>query len=386
MAQNQQQQTTTEERDEDLQQQGQESQEVPPESGAPEEAETPVEELTDEELFASLDEEDEPEDPETDESGDEDREEEPEQPEGGEPEGEPAASEQEPEAGDAGQGDEGRQPEKPERPPAEQNQEPQWFQDLPEDGKKHFQQMNDYSHKLYQSYNAVLGRLAPTQRENEDLRKQLQQIEQAPPPTLDDLEKNDAYREIADEFPEEAKSLKDFFASKQREIDQVKQQAADIHQALESDRKERIARETSRLEKKHPDWAQTFHSQPFQQWKNTILAQPQVWPDMAQKLQSPWSEDNVEVLDQFQRDYAEVTGQPLPGQQEPSGGQNREPEQQAQSGGQTAQSGQTRQKPQRPRPPKPSPPSQGSGITGNRGGGTPLSDEELFARMVDRGE
>lgn len=371
MATNQQQQTTDEQEEEQLQEQ--EHQEAPSESGVSDSGqEKSPDEMTDEELFAALDEEPHP--------VDDEEQEEPEQPpEGGQEPPDPEEGD-EPQHGrpKGAQGGE-EAPEKPERPPEEQSKEPEWFQKLPEEGKKTFQQLNDYSHKLYQSYAAVYGRLAPIQRENADLKERLRQQEQAAPPTLDDLENDDAYKEIAEEFPEEAKGLKKFFASKQQELEKAQQQAAQTQQALDQAERERIQRETARLESVHPDWMQTFNSPPFQHWKSVVLANPYQYPDLAQKLNSPWAEDNAEVLDTFKQHAIEAGIL----QSEEQGKQEQPPQQARQS---TAGSQQRPSKPQRPRPPQPSPPSQGSGVSGNRGGGIPLSEEEEFHRLVQQDE
>lgn len=364
-----------------------EPQQTPPESGVSDSGapETPQEPLSDEDLFASLDEEDEPE-PEGDggDGGDPDGDPEADEDDGeGEPEGGPEGEQEgadgdskgkpdgrpEGEAeGDAGKGGEFDKAERP--PETGVDQEPEWFKSLPDDVRSGLVEQNKYTQYLYQSYQALQGRLAPVQRENADLRERLRKHEQAPTPTLEDLEKNDAYKEIAEEFPEEAKSLKGVFASKERESQQVKQQAQQLKQALDEQRQQTTQRELQRLESQHPDWMNVTNSQPFQQWKSVVEANPQMYPEMANKLSSPWAEDNVDVLNQFKKDYAEYTGN---GQQPP-----------AQNSQQPQQQQRPQQKPNRPRPPQPSPPSQSSGISGNRGHGTPLSDEDLFEKLVEQ--
>lgn len=290
--------------------------------------------------------------------------------------------------------EQGPQFEKANRPP-EVAQEPEWFQKLSDEEKTQVQQevgqLQGYAHNLYQSYQALHGRLAPVQRENEDLRKRLHGQEQQTPPTLEDLEKNDAWKEIAQEFPKEAESVKQVFTSQARALQQVQDRQQQAETGMQRFRQQFLARESQRLNQVMPDAQHLVQSPRFHQWREAIRANPQQFPDIAEALRSPHYEENAYAIDQFKRHWAEAFPDefrqvyPEPQQQPPA--EQPPPPQQPQEGqqppsGQPVQ-GQQRT-PQRPKPPNPSPPSQGSGVSGTSGGGgAPMTNEEYFVSLFD---
>lgn len=263
------------------------------------------------------------------------------------------------------------QGEKPDRPPETgAKDEPDWFQGLPSDVQQKLTEQTNYANHLHQSYSALLGRVPGLQRENADLKKQVESLQkqlgelsQAPTPTLDDLEKSDAFKDYAQDFPEEAQELKKQFTSQARAVEQAKREAQQAQQAIQEQRRQLVSREQKRLSDKHPDWMQVSNSPMFQQWKQAVLSNPHQFPEMANKLSSMWAEDNIDVLNQFKRDLAEVQGQQAQGHK-----QSERP-----------------QTTHRPKPPAPSPAPQGSGLSGNRRNQVPLSEEDEFDRLVRQG-
>lgn len=263
-------------------------------------------------------------------------------------------------------------------PPAvgtDDGNEQSWFANLPEEARQQMNQQQQYLDHLHANYKALHNRLAPIQRQNEDLRKRLQEIEAKPAPTLKDLEEHHAWKDVSTELPDEAGELKKVFTSQAQALQQASDRQKMLNQALEQERQERLATEMRRLAVRHPN-VHTVRSHPlFSQWRQAVESNPQVYPQVVQKLGSPYYEDIADVLDQFKADLAEAHPQvhaqiyATAGnqQQAPAQGQARQPK---------------GQRVQRPKPPNPSPPSQGSGMSGAQRQRAPMTDEERFSEYL----
>lgn len=311
----------------------------------------------------------------------------------GEPEGEspPVEGAESPEGDQPAEGGEGEQqaqpaqPEKPERPPETEIQaEPEWWTDLPDEAKAQIGQLHEYANQQYQANSAMYGRLAPVQRENAYLREQLQKAEQAQAttPTLDDLEKSNAYKAITEEFPDEAKELKTLFTSQARAIQQAQTGQQRYQQAVNHVQQTYKQREYQRLAQVVPEFQQLMHHPRFQEWKQAVVANPQMFGDLRQKLTSDFYEDSVDVLNQFRTHWAQAYpdefSRVYPNAQ--AGQPNQTPQGQPAGNGQA----QPQTKPQqRPKPPNPSPPSQGAGVSGTTRKHPPRTDEERFAALFE---
>lgn len=311
----------------------------------------------------------------------------------GSPEGEPEPEgEGEQQGQDAGQGDDvpphkrqlGIEGEgdfkKADKPP--KASEEKWFADLPDEVRQHIQQTDQYANSIYQNYQALQGRVAPMQRLVEDLRKEVGDLrgqlqgesEATPSPSLEDLDSNAAWKEVADEFPDESAELRKFFSGKQAELDQANQQVQQLQDQLDQVSKERKQTEWNRLKARHPD-ADVVRSHPaFHQFLQRVQADPQANPELVRKVASPFFEDVADVIDAFKTEYFSAQ-QPAPHQ--PGNGQSMHSEVPAQSV--TPPNTQTR-----PRPPSPSPESQGAGMSVARGRPQVVSEREAFRQEMRR--
>jgi hypothetical protein len=246
-------------------------------------------------------------------------------------------------------------------PEPEPNSEPEQqsgFDAWPEPARAEVIRLQQYAEQMQKQYNAVYGRLAPIQRAYEDLRKQLHEKESAPPPTLKDLEENDAYKEIVAEFPDEAEAIKKVFGSQHQVLEQAAQQQQRLQQALEAERKERIQTELQRLQVRYPNYRSIQSDPLFGQWREAR-------PEYETRLNTLNSDLVSEALDAFKRDLFQV---------DKAAYARLFPTAQATAPQQT----------KRPTPPRPSPPSQGSGLSGARRSGPALTEEQAFAEYLKR--
>ena len=250
------------------------------------------------------------------------------------------------------------EPVEAQEPEAEKPQETEHddFSRWPEAARAEISRLQAFSQQQYRDNEALRGRLAPMQRLVEDLRKQLHEQQSAPPPTLKDLEDNDAFKEIHSEFPEEAEALKKVFGSQAQVLQQAAQQAQALQQALEAERKQQVQRELQRLQVRYPNYLQIRNHPLFGQWKEAR-------PDHAARLNTTDSDLVISALDQFKRDLAQVDKTAF-AQLFPTAVQSQAP------------------KPNRPAPPKPSPPSQGSGMSGAPRPSAPMTAEQQFAEYL----
>lgn len=250
------------------------------------------------------------------------------------------------------QGTEETEPEPEPEPDTEPNND---FATWPEAARAEVARMQDLIRQQQNENDALRGRLIPTQRQLSDLQKQLQQLKSAPPPTPKDLEENNAYKEIVEEFPEHAEELKKLFGSQQQVLQTTAQQQQQLQQALETQRQEVLRRELRRLSVRYPNY-QAINADPmFSMW---IEANP----SYRNVIQSTDSDFVIDAIDKFKRDLVQVDKAaftrlfPTASQPKP--------------------------KPSRPSPPKPSPPSQGSGMSGVQRQGAPMTAEQQFAEYL----
>ena len=242
----------------------------------------------------------------------------------------------------------------PEQDPEPEQEQAQGYDAWPEQARAEIVRLQQYAQQMEKQYNAVYGRLAPIQRAYEDLRKQLREMETAPPPTLKDLEDNDAYKEIVAEFPDEAETIKKVFGSQHQVLETAKQQQQQLAQQLEAERRERVQTELQRLTVRYPNYQAIRNHPLFGQWR-------QARPEYETRLNTLNSDFVSEALDAFKRDLAQV-----------------DPTAFAQLFPQARPAAQ----PKRPAPPKPSPPSQGSGLSGAQRSSAPVTAEQAFAEYL----
>ncbi len=289
---------------------------------------------------------------------------------------------------------------KADRPPEVETQgkdgeQKPWFAELPEDVRQRIHQQEQYAGDLFQRYSALQGRLAPVQRQNEDLRKEndklQKQLRDRPAtenPTLEDLDSNDAWKEVSEEFPDESGKVRELFSAKESALQEARQQIQQLQDELSQGEEQRKRTEWKRLSVRHPD-ADTVRSHPaFHQWVQRTLDDQQANPELIRKIQSPFYEDIADVIDAFKADYfGEQPPQPeAPGGQESTHqerpGQPGESQAPARAATPSAQEGQ--RTPSRQKPPAPAPESQGSGMSGAGRSRAALSPREDYRQLMAR--
>ncbi len=289
-----------------------------------------------------------------------------------EPPPEPAGEHEPQQQGDQEQVDQGEEQE----PQGEGQAEAESFEALlaeqPEPIRDMVGRLQQQNEQLWQQYNAVYGRLAPMQRQNSDLQKQLEDLKKASTqsPTLEDLENNSAFKQMADEFPDESGQVKEVFTSQARANQELQQRSEQLQQQLEQERKNWTNVEYRRLLRKHPDFDSIRQSPQFQQWRQQVLENPQAHGDLPQKMTSPLHEDAADVATAFK---TKVLGQKPP----PPSPQSRQPATQQQPQQQNPQAQISRR-----RPPPPAPPSQPSRVSGNRPPERPLTGKALYKQIM----
>jgi len=283
-----------------------------------------------------------------------------------------------------------------EKPPKAEQED--WFKDLPEEARQHIQQADRYANSIFQSYQALQGRVAPAQRLVEDLRKENEKLQRQlqnassgnqPNPSLEDLDSSAAWKEVAEEFPDESAELRKLFSGKESTLQQANQQLQQLQEELAQAQTERTNAEWSRLKAHHPD-ADTVKQHPaFHQWVQRAVNDPQADPALVRKIRSPFYEDIADVFDAFKRDYfAEQPPQPTPAPAEAGGSTHQRQEGQAGNTEVPAQSvtppPRQGHQPSRQTPPPPAPPSQGAGMSGAGRSAPVLSDREAFRQEMKR--
>jgi hypothetical protein len=194
---------------------------------------------------------------------------------------------------------------------------PEWYSQLPPEAQQHFDQTAREIHSLNWNYSSVHGRLAPVQRENERLSRQLANLEaqyrgqqpaadaqaggqsaHAPPtaPTMD-LSSSKEFAEFADSFPEEARAIEALFSHNNEQItnlsSQLQRMQTGLNQIQQTTDQRTTEEEMSALTTAHPDWMRVRESQQFNQW---LSVQPQRVVEM---VNSDRAEDCIWALDAF---------------------------------------------------------------------------------------
>ena len=259
-------------------------------------------------------------------------------------------------------------------------QEPEWWQQLPDEARNEIQQTYSQQQQMYErmqeQYQSLYGRVAPTQRklaeaiaQRDSLIKQLEAYSDAPS-NLEELEKTDTFKQLVKDFPEDAEAIKSTFAqllSKQQQ--DVNAKLEETQRALQDERQAHAQREMNRLNQAHSDWQVWVNSNEFNVWRNALSPQDQ--QRVQQMLSSPYADENIEVLNVFKRDLQTAQEQARQGVTPNSEGKP--------AGSQQSQT----QNPPRKKPPSVSPPSEGSGISGSRRVQVPQSEEELWGAVSE---
>jgi chromosome segregation ATPase len=181
------------------------------------------------------------------------------------------------------------------------------WQSAPETLRKQFQELQQANHKLTSDFQSVHNRLAPTQRELEALKKQLNEKaaannekQSANPPTLEDLDgMTDA--EIEEDFPELAavlrkrdKQFQEKFNTLELALNEKLSPLQELKQQAEQEKQQQfIQSELSRVAAKHPDYQKIVNDP---SWINWFNAQPQAIKDVAKSLNA---DDNIALLDLY---------------------------------------------------------------------------------------
>jgi len=184
------------------------------------------------------------------------------------------------------------------------------WQSAPEPLRNEFNQLRQANQQLQNQYNAVTGRLAPTQRELDALKKQLAEKEQQKVdgqksgPTADEIA-GMTDEELEQEWPELAAALKRREQQLERKFDErlsPLQQQLEQQREFERQQQEQHARqqELGRLAQVHPDYQQVVSNPAFKQW---LSAQP---PGVQQIASSMSADDNIALLNL----YKTATGKP----------------------------------------------------------------------------
>lgn len=179
------------------------------------------------------------------------------------------------------------------------------WQSVPEPLRNQFNQLRQANQQLQNQYNAVTGRLAPTQRELDALKKQLAEKEQQKVdgqkagPTADEIA-GMTDDELEKEWPELAAALK---RREQQLLSRIDERVNPLQQQLEQQRElerqqhEQQVRqqELGRVAQVHPDYQQVVSNPAFKQW---LQSQP---PGVRQIASSFSADDNIALLNLYKQ-------------------------------------------------------------------------------------
>lgn len=185
----------------------------------------------------------------------------------------------------------------------EQDADP--WQSAPEALRAQFNQLQQANNQLQQQYQAVTGRLAPTQRELEALKKQLAQQEQQKVngknsgPTADEIA-GMTDDELEQEWPEVAAALKRREASLLQQMQQrIQQELTPLQEIRERFQQQEIEqvkqRELSRLAQAHPDYQDVVRNPGFRDW---LTKQPAAVRNIASSMSA---DDNIALLNLYKQ-------------------------------------------------------------------------------------
>lgn len=188
---------------------------------------------------------------------------------------------------------------------SQNEQEADPWQSAPEALRSQFNQLQQANNQLQQQYQAVTGRLAPTQRELEALKKQLATQEQQKVdgknsgPTADEIA-GMTDDELEQEWPEVAAALKRreaaLFQKMKQEIQQELTPLQEIRERFQQQEVEQVKqRELSRLAQAHPDYQDVARNPSFKQWVDSQH------PSIQALKASMSADDNIALLNLYKQ-------------------------------------------------------------------------------------
>lgn len=191
---------------------------------------------------------------------------------------------------------------------SEESGHPAWYQDLDEDARREvdeLMQARAERESLRQQYNALHGRLAPVQQQNNQLMQRLQQLQsgqgksqQATPPTPKDLSGSEEFQKYKQDFPEEAAAIEREFERRDGYIRKIEERLQKVDEGFQLFNQERLMAQTQQayheLSQAHPDYQECLESQEYQDF---LRYQPPGFQQIAMTTTDP--REAAWVLDQF---------------------------------------------------------------------------------------
>lgn len=179
----------------------------------------------------------------------------------------------------------------------EQDADP--WKDLPPHLREQVNQLQRANQQLQQQYSAVTGRLAPTQRELENLKKQLaQQAQQqvngkSTGPTADQIEAM-SDDELEQEWPDIAAALR---RREQQLLSRIEERLSPFEKQMQQQEQEQqqraIENELGRLQQVHPDYQRIVQDSKFAQW---LATQPHGVQQLAESMAA---DENIVLLNLY---------------------------------------------------------------------------------------
>jgi hypothetical protein len=187
---------------------------------------------------------------------------------------------------------------------------------LPEEARKAFDTERAERERLAKEavenlnkYRAVQGQNAPIQRQNEALRRQIQESETKAKEQAAKLEKWEKHKA---EYPDEAAAIEEMIAPVRSDLESVRQENAQLHAHLQ---KQQTKAEIDVLSSAHSDWQdKVFGARKDEQkdparlheWFDPVFGE---WffaqhPNVQSLLGSRQAQDNIYLLDLYDRDVA----------------------------------------------------------------------------------
>lgn len=185
----------------------------------------------------------------------------------------------------------------------EQDADP--WQSAPEALRSQFNQIQQAHNQLQQQYQAVTGRLAPTQRELEALKKQLAAQEQQKVDgknsglTADEIA-GMSDDELEQEWPEVAAALKRRESAMLQQMQQrIQQELSPLQEMRERFQQQEVEqvkqRELGRLAQAHPDYQDVVRNPGFRDW---LTKQPPAVQSIASSMSA---DDNIALLNLYKQ-------------------------------------------------------------------------------------
>lgn len=203
-------------------------------------------------------------------------------PDGGEPDGgqdDPDKS-GEPQAAQPEQPDKGQPPAQPEKPLSQDD----------------IEAMRQQLTKWQNDFRALHSKVAPTQRENAELRKKLDELAKK----VDEAERKSAkFEDFSKRYPEDSEAIQEVLNPLRQELESTKAKLVEVEQrASQTQFESYVGFQRSMLDQAVPDWQQIRESTEFNDWFSN---QP---PRIQALIESYDAQDNIYLIQSFQRDYA----------------------------------------------------------------------------------